>query len=72
MRYGVQRGRDAKSGRLYDINECAGSGGIVDYVVGTPLTKVYCLAEHPDPKHSTICEFVPRCAEKRPHFVLSM
>jgi predicted homoserine dehydrogenase-like protein len=22
----------------------------VDYVVGTPLTKVYCLAEHPDPK----------------------
>ena len=25
-------------------------GGIIDYVVGTPLTKVYCLAEHPDPK----------------------
>src|SRR5262249_36800460 len=23
---------------------------IVDYVVGTPLTKVYVLAEHPDPK----------------------
>jgi len=22
----------------------------VDYVVGTPLTKIYCLAEHPDPK----------------------
>jgi predicted homoserine dehydrogenase-like protein len=25
-------------------------GGIVDYVVGTPLTKVYVLAEHTDPK----------------------
>jgi predicted homoserine dehydrogenase-like protein len=25
-------------------------GGIIDYVVGTPLTKVYVLAEHPDPK----------------------
>jgi len=25
-------------------------GGAVDYVVGTPLTKVYCLAEHPDPR----------------------
>jgi len=25
-------------------------GGIVDYVVGTPLTKVYVLAEHDDPK----------------------
>jgi predicted homoserine dehydrogenase-like protein len=25
-------------------------GGIIDYVVGTPLTKVYILAEHPDPK----------------------
>jgi predicted homoserine dehydrogenase-like protein len=24
--------------------------GIIDYVVGTPLTKVYVLAEHPDPK----------------------
>ena len=25
-------------------------GGIIDYVVGTPLTKVYVLAEHTDPK----------------------
>lgn len=39
-----------KIGRLYDIDELRRLGGIVDYVVGTPLTKVYCLAEHPDPK----------------------
>lgn len=39
-----------KIGRLYDIEEVRQQGGIIDYVVGTPLTKVYCLAEHPDPK----------------------
>jgi predicted homoserine dehydrogenase-like protein len=39
-----------KIGSLYDIDELRSSGGIIDYVVGTPLTKVYCLAEHPDPK----------------------
>src|SRR5262245_37913387 len=39
-----------KIGSLYDIEELHRLGGIVDYVVGTPLTKVYCLAEHPDPK----------------------
>ena len=39
-----------KIGKLYDIEELRRLGGIVDYVVGTPLTKVYCLAEHPDPK----------------------
>ena len=39
-----------KIGQLYDIEELRGLGGIVDYVVGTPLTKVYCLAEHADPK----------------------
>lgn len=39
-----------KIGRLYDIDELRQLGGIIDYVVGTPLTKVYCLAEHPDPK----------------------
>lgn len=39
-----------KLGSLYDIDELRRLGGIVDYVVGTPLTKVYCLAEHPDPK----------------------
>jgi len=39
-----------KVGQLYDIDEVRRLGGIVDYVVGTPLTKVFCLAEHPDPK----------------------
>ena len=39
-----------KIGRIYDIEELRRIGGIVDYVVGTPLTKIYCLAEHPDPK----------------------
>ncbi len=36
--------------QLVRIDELRQLGGIVDYVVGTPLTKVYCLAEHPDPK----------------------
>jgi predicted homoserine dehydrogenase-like protein len=39
-----------KIGKLYDIDQLRQLGGIIDYVVGTPLTKVYCLAEHPDPK----------------------
>ena len=39
-----------KIGKLYDIDELRRLGGIIDYVVGTPLTKVYVLAEHPDPK----------------------
>jgi predicted homoserine dehydrogenase-like protein len=39
-----------KIGKLYDIEEARKLGGIVDYVVGTPLAKVYVLAEHPDPK----------------------
>src|ERR1700757_2053511 len=39
-----------KIGQLYEIDEVRHLGGIVDYVVGTPLTKVFCLAEHPDPK----------------------
>lgn len=55
MSRGMSRGleyRDdvMKIGRLYDIDDLRKRGGIVDYVVGTPLTKVYCLAEHPDPK----------------------
>src|SRR5215470_13787184 len=37
-------------GSIYDLEKIRQLGGIVDYVVGTPLTKVYCLAEHPDPK----------------------
>jgi predicted homoserine dehydrogenase-like protein len=52
---GMSRGLDYKGdireiGKLYDLDELRELGGIVDYVVGTPLTKVYCLAEHPDPK----------------------
>jgi predicted homoserine dehydrogenase-like protein len=52
---GMSRGMEYKDdvmkiGKLYDINEVRKLGGIVDYVVGTPLTKVYVLAEHPDPK----------------------
>ncbi|HEY2758348.1 MAG TPA: SAF domain-containing protein [Pseudolabrys sp.] len=39
-----------KIGELYDVEELRTMGGAIDYVVGTPLTKVYCLAEHPDPK----------------------
>jgi predicted homoserine dehydrogenase-like protein len=39
-----------KIGKLYNVDELRELGGIVDYVVGTPFTKVYCLAEHPDPK----------------------
>jgi len=39
-----------KIGSLYDVEELRQCGGIIDYVVGTPLTKVYCLAEHTDPK----------------------
>ncbi len=44
------RGDVMKIGELYDIDELRQLGGIVDYVVGTPSTKIYCLAEHPDPK----------------------
>ena len=44
------RGDVMKIGELYDIDRVRELGGIVDYVVGTPLTKVYVLAEHTDPK----------------------
>ena len=52
---GMSRGLEYKDdvmkiGKLYDIDEVRKLGGIIDYVVGTPLTKVYVLAEHPDPK----------------------
>src|SRR5882762_8781164 len=52
---GMSRGMDYKDdvmkiGSLYNIDEVRKLGGVIDYVVGTPLTKVYCLAEHPDPK----------------------
>jgi predicted homoserine dehydrogenase-like protein len=41
-----------KIGEIYNLDELRGLGGAVDYVVGTPLTKVFCLAEHPDPKQA--------------------
>ena len=52
---GMSRGLEYKDdilkiGKLYDIDELRSLGGIIDYVVGTPLTKIFCLAEHPDPK----------------------
>jgi predicted homoserine dehydrogenase-like protein len=52
---GMSRGKEYKEdvmkiGKIYDIDQVRQLGGVVDYVVGTPLTKVYCLAEHPDPK----------------------
>lgn len=52
---GMSRGLEYKDdvmkiGNIYNIDEVRKLGGIVDYVVGTPLTKVYVLAEHPDPK----------------------
>jgi predicted homoserine dehydrogenase-like protein len=36
--------------KLYDVDELRKVGGIVDYTVGPPLIKVFCLAEHTDPK----------------------
>jgi predicted homoserine dehydrogenase-like protein len=35
---------------LYDLHEVRELGGIVDYTVGPSAVKVFCLAEHPDPK----------------------
>src|SRR5215475_14300675 len=45
---GMSRGREyrgdvMKIGELYDIDRLREVGGVVDYVVGTPLTKVYVL-----------------------------
>ena len=51
----MSRGQDYKGdvmqiGKIYDADKVRKLGGVIDYVVGTPLTKVYCLAEHSDPK----------------------
>jgi predicted homoserine dehydrogenase-like protein len=35
---------------LYDVEEVRALGGIVDYTVGPSSVKVFCLAEHSDPK----------------------
>jgi len=51
MSRGLEYRDDVMSiGKLYDIDEVRRLGGVTDYVVGTPHTKVYCLAEHTDPK----------------------
>ena len=55
---GMSRGLEYRGdvmdiGKLYDIDEVRELGGVIDYVVGTPLTKVYVLAEHTDPKQQT-------------------
>jgi predicted homoserine dehydrogenase-like protein len=44
------RGDIMNIGNIYNVDEVRAFGGIVDYVVGTPLTKVFVLAEHSDPK----------------------
>lgn len=36
--------------KLYDVDELRALGGIVDYTVGPAGVKVFCLAEHSDPK----------------------
>src|SRR2546428_10622508 len=36
--------------KLYDIDELRALGGIVDYTVGHAGVKIFCLAEHADPK----------------------
>jgi predicted homoserine dehydrogenase-like protein len=57
MSRGVEYRDDVlKIGSIYDIEELRRLGGVVDYVVGTPLTKVYCLAEHPDKKQQHYLE----------------
>ena len=50
------RGDVMEIGSLYDVDQLRELGGVVDYVVGTPLTKVYCLAEHTDPKQQHYLE----------------
>jgi predicted homoserine dehydrogenase-like protein len=35
---------------LYDVDQVREIGGIVDYTVGPPGVKIFCLAEHDDPK----------------------
>lgn len=36
--------------KLYDLDELRAVGGVVDYTVGPAGIKVFCLAEHTDPK----------------------
>ena len=55
LQRGMSRGLEYRDdvmtiGQIYDVEQIRELGGIIDYVVGTPLTKVYVLAEHDDPK----------------------
>lgn len=36
--------------KLYDLDELRALGGVVDYTVGPAGVKIFCLAEHEDPK----------------------
>lgn len=52
---GMSRGRKYDGSildiqELYDLDEIRSLGGIVDYTVGPSGVKVFCLAEHTDPK----------------------
>lgn len=52
---GMSRGVEAPESimdvhQLWDVDELRALGGVVDYTVGPPGIKVYCLAEHDDPK----------------------
>jgi predicted homoserine dehydrogenase-like protein len=52
---GMSRGVQAPASamelpKLWDVDELRELGGVVDYTVGPPGVKVYCLAEHHDPK----------------------
>jgi predicted homoserine dehydrogenase-like protein len=55
LQRGMSRGTEyigdiTQIGRRYELERLREMGGAVDYVVGTPHTKVFVLAEHPDPK----------------------
>jgi predicted homoserine dehydrogenase-like protein len=55
LQRGMSRGLEYRDdvmtiGQIYDVEQIRELGGVIDYVVGTPLTKVYVLAEHDDPK----------------------
>jgi len=50
------RGDVMEIGSLYEVDRLRELGGVVDYVVGTPLTKVFCLAEHTDRKQQHYLE----------------
>jgi predicted homoserine dehydrogenase-like protein len=41
---------------LYDVDAVRELGGIVDYTVGPSEIKIFCLAEHPDPKQRRYLE----------------